>query len=82
MATSNETAAPATITVDQMIASARLVRTEAEVSLASLRESKARIAERIAEKLIEFNEADRIVKALTPREPKVRTPKSKKETNG
>jgi flagellar basal body P-ring protein FlgI len=79
MATSNETSTP--ITIDQMIESAKQVRESAQEQLALLRASKFSLAIRIADALVEFNEADRILKALTPREPKVRAPKSKKETN-
>jgi predicted nucleic acid-binding Zn-ribbon protein len=80
MATSNETSTP--ITIDQMIASAIQARDEHHDQLATLRAQKTNLAERIADVLVKYNEADRIVKALTPREPKVRAPKSKKEPNG
>ena len=80
MATSNETSAP--ITIEQMIASARAESDRHTNELRQLRVAKVSLAKQIADVLVEFNEANRILKALTPREPKVRTSKSKNETNG
>jgi hypothetical protein len=80
MAISNNTAAP--ITIDQMIASARDQCAKYSTELKRLRLTRLSLQTQIADALVEFNEADRILKALTPREPKVRAPKSKKETNG
>jgi hypothetical protein len=79
MATSNETSTP--ITIELMIESATQSRTQHQLTLKTLRTEKVSLSERIANVLSLANEADRIVKALTPREPKMRAPKSKKETN-